>query len=134
MSDNPPDGEKPLPPAVNLDPFLNPRQEFGGLSIIEALKALAQGQQEIAAKLSVQPLPNQKESVLDKILKIAEPVAGVFAKVTSAGGGEMEKRALDMFFQLGEGVMQTQILTNRAMQRRLGLDVLKEVPHAVVTG
>jgi hypothetical protein len=133
MSDNPPEGEKPLPPAVNLDPFLNPRQEFGGLSVIEALKALAQGQQEIAAKLSVQPLPNQKTSVLDTIAKIADAAVTAFSKI-NPGGGEMEKRALETFFSLGESTMQTQILTNRAMARRLGLDLMKEVPHAVVTG
>jgi len=130
MSDTPP-AEPPLPPRSD-DPFLSPREEFGGLSLVQALQSLAKGQQEIVAAFKVYPVEG-KANWLDAITKIADAVASAFGKIQT-GGGEMEKRALETFFSLGESTMQTQILTNRAMARRLGLDILKEVPHAVVTG
>src|SRR5712664_638285 len=101
MSDTPP-GEPPLPPASD-DPFLSPRSEFGGLSLVKALQSLAQGQQEIAAAMKVQPLPG-KASWLDAVTKIADVVASAFSKI-QPGGNELEKRAVDMLFSMGQETM-----------------------------
>jgi hypothetical protein len=100
----------------------------------QAILQLAADMKEMRAKMSVEPLPGQ--GIGGGWKEVIGNVAKAFAEGAASfrGGGDMEKRALETFFRLGETTMETQILTNRAMARRLGLELMQGTGHVVASG